>query len=131
MVLQEFDYKVTYVEGKANVVADALSRLTTNREVVPVEESLSDVVAMAVETSVGACSKCDYEFDKCGLCGVDKCCECNSTNKDLPAVYCDACRKKLDVSDPIQDVSLMEYLVYGSVTAVKKPSDWERVLKLA
>ena len=49
MRLQEFDYKVTYLEGKANVVADALSRLTTNKEVVPVEESLSDVVAMTID----------------------------------------------------------------------------------
>ncbi len=65
------------------------------------------------------------------MCGGDKCCRCNSTNDELPAVYCNECSKKLDTSDPIQDVSLMEYLVYGSVTKVKKQKDWERVLKLA
>ena len=90
MILQEFDYKVTYLEGKSNIVADALSRLTTNKEVVPVEESLSDAVAMTVEraSSSSSCAECDVEFEKCGLCGGDKCCDCSGSNRELPAVYC-------------------------------------------
>ncbi len=40
------------------MVADALSRLTTNKEVVPAEESLSDVVAMAAERCDDSCEQC-------------------------------------------------------------------------
>ena len=41
MLLQEFDYRLEYVTGKSNLVADGLSRLTTHcEEVIPETDTL-------------------------------------------------------------------------------------------
>lgn len=47
LVLEEYDFKITYVQGKDNVVADALSRvIVTSRDLKSMNEKISEVNVM-------------------------------------------------------------------------------------
>lgn len=48
MALQEFDYRLEYLAGKSNLVADGLSRLTTNFEKVDECDSLGSSLPLVL-----------------------------------------------------------------------------------
>ena len=77
-ILQEFDYQIEYVQGKANVVADALSRLAKS-DVVYENETLelhANIVYAVPTTTDVACDFCDDEYELCDLCGEKTCLIC-------------------------------------------------------
>ena len=70
MELQEFDYEVTYVTGKSNLVADCLSRMTTKVE-------HEQVILHTVDGST--CDNCKASSGglvHCALCGNRVCDDC-------------------------------------------------------
>lgn len=110
-IVNEFDYELQYVQGKVNVVADALSRLT-NGTVAFENETLELQGPSRVMTStVGSCECVDEPEDECDLCGKTICFGCElATPANLQFIYCKDCVDLLDNKDPTMNLALLRLL---------------------
>ena len=59
--LTEFDFEVKYKKGKSNVQADALSRLDTAAETVPVDNDDIPTLAITEDIFVVNCTERDHD----------------------------------------------------------------------
>ncbi|CAN6562539.1 unnamed protein product [Malus baccata var. baccata] len=59
LLLQEFDIEIRDKKGSENVVADHLSRLVHEEDVVPIQETFSDEQLMSIEDARTFCIVCD------------------------------------------------------------------------
>jgi hypothetical protein len=84
--LQEYDYEIVYVQGKFNVVADALSSfnesLSTKLYMGSEEDEDSDVVALSVVGTVSRLSK-SMASDFLRACKADKAIRKNFANPEV------------------------------------------------
>ena len=81
-----------YVAGKSNVVADCLSRMTNNVEIVPEDETLGSSLPVVLHVDRGDCKGCGDMKVQCDSCGNGYCTRCfGGTNEQLPFVYCSNC----------------------------------------
>ncbi|CAN6560290.1 unnamed protein product [Malus baccata var. baccata] len=60
LLLQEFDIEIRDKKGSENVVADHLSRLVHEEDVVPIPETFSDEQLMSIEDARTFCIACDH-----------------------------------------------------------------------
>lgn len=111
MLLQDFDCELEYIEGRTNVVADCLSRMTNNFEHVDDLDSLgSSIVQKPLVMMAEMCEMCASGREYCDLCGVEFCAECENVPTGLPVHYCAQCIPKLDPLDPSMNIDLLRLL---------------------
>lgn len=110
-IVNEFDYEIEYVQGKSNIVADALSRLTIGSTVFS-GETLELELPVSYTIKEKTCDYCAEEFDWCDKCGKRMCliCELGSPSH-LPFLYCKSCAGQLDSKDPTMNLPLLRLLV--------------------
>lgn len=115
------------------MVADCLSRMTNNVEVVPEEESLGSSLPCEVAFHVerGACGLCNRTKVQCDMCGNGFCKECfGGTDEKLPFVYCGKCVDMLDDKDPTTNLDLLRILVAEDLKEVVAELGVDRTLQL-
>jgi hypothetical protein len=99
-ILQSYNFTIEYVPGKTNVVADALSRLSTAKENI-----MEDTLSFHYQIEGGSCKECggvlDDTYRECAKCGgkVHEDC-CSADHLGLVFFYCNTCLPILDWRDP-------------------------------